>query len=128
MHSHETKLEIATRFHAALARRDWEVIRSLLTDDASWVLPGNNRISGPAIRADEVVARAQLIAGFGLNFQLKRILVSRDNVALSLHNTATRDDLKLDEHLATVCTLRDGKIARIETYLSDLPGMDAFFG
>lgn len=128
MHSHETKLEIATRFHTALSKRDWASIRSLLTDDASWVLPGDNRISGPAIGADEVVARARLIASFGLNFQLKHILVSRDNVALSLHNTATRDDRKLDEHLATVCTLRDGKIARIETYLSDLPGMNAFFG
>ncbi|MDN7451277.1 hypothetical protein QZM03_28475, partial [Burkholderia multivorans] len=43
------------------------------------------------------------------------------------HNTARRNDLVLDEHLATVCTLRDGKIAAIETYLSDLPGMNAFF-
>ncbi|MYO23024.1 ketosteroid isomerase [Salmonella enterica subsp. enterica serovar 4,12:i:-] len=67
------------------------------------------------------------IASFGLNFELKHILVSRDNVALSLHNTARRNDLVLDEHLATVCTLRDGKIAAIETYLPDLPGMNAFF-
>jgi ketosteroid isomerase-like protein len=33
----------------------------------------------------------------------------------------------LDEHLATVCTLRDGRIVAIETYLSDLDGMNAFF-
>jgi uncharacterized protein len=33
----------------------------------------------------------------------------------------------LDEHLATVCRLRDGRIVEIETYLDDVPGMDAFF-
>ncbi|HBO5665150.1 MULTISPECIES: nuclear transport factor 2 family protein [Pseudomonadota] len=127
MHTYETKLALAKQFHAALTRRDWQAIRKLLTDDATWVLPGDNQISGPAVGAEAVVARAELIASFGLNFELKHILVSRDNVALSLHNTARRNDLVLDEHLATVCTLRDGKIAAIETYLSDLPGMNAFF-
>jgi hypothetical protein len=38
-----------------------------------------------------------------------------------------RGDLHLDEHLATVCTIEDGKIRRIETYLSDVDGMDVFF-
>jgi ketosteroid isomerase-like protein len=66
-------------------------------------------------------------AGFGLTFALERILVSPDNFALSLHNTATRKGRILDEHLATVCFLRDGKIAAIETYLSDVDGMNAFF-
>jgi len=62
-----------------------------------------------------------------LNFALEHILLSPDNMALALHNTATRGDLVLDEHLATVCTLSDGKIAAIETYLSDVEGMNAFF-
>lgn len=33
----------------------------------------------------------------------------------------------LDEHLSTVCFLRDGKIAAIETFLSDVAAMNAFF-
>lgn len=44
-------------------------------------------------------------------------LVSRENMALSLHNTAYHDDAVLEEHLSTVCRLRDGKIASIETYV-----------
>jgi hypothetical protein len=36
-------------------------------------------------------------------------------VALSLHNTATRGDRVLDEHLTTVYFLSGGKIAAIET-------------
>ncbi|WP_435837153.1 nuclear transport factor 2 family protein [Streptomyces achromogenes] len=99
----------------------------MLTDDATWTLPGDNTISGTAVGADAVVERARKIASYGLDFRLLHILVSRENMALSLHNTAQRGDVRLDEHLSTVCRLRDGRIASIETYLSDVPGMNAFF-
>ncbi len=121
------QLDIARRFHAALATRDWSGIRALLTDDAHWTLPGDNTISGIANGADAVVERARKIASYGLNFELLHILVSRDNVALSLHNTAQQGDRVLDEYLATVCRLKDNKIAAIETFLSDVDGMNAFF-
>ncbi|CAL9325177.1 nuclear transport factor 2 family protein [Streptomyces sp. SudanB182_2057] len=119
--------QLGTRFHAFLTAGDWNGIRSLLTDDATWTLPGDNTISGTAVGADAVVERARKIASYGLDFRLLHILVSRENMALSLHNTARRGDVRLDEHLSTVCRLRDGRIASIETYLSDVPGMNAFF-
>lgn len=128
MVSDDYKLTIARQFHVALVQKDWGALRALLTDDCAWVLPGDNAISGPAVGADAVVDRARLIASFGLDFKLKHILISRNNMALSLHNTATRGSLVLDEHLSTVCTLRGQKIAAIETYLSDVTGMNAFFG
>jgi uncharacterized protein len=121
------KLHIARQLHKSLTSKDWSLMRSLLTDDASWLLPGSNRISGPAVGAEAVVERAKLIASFGLNFELKHILLSRHNMALSLHNTATRGDVKLDEYLSTVCFLREGKIEAIETYLSDVESMNTFF-
>ncbi|MFD7919012.1 nuclear transport factor 2 family protein [Streptomyces sp. NPDC059740] len=123
----ETPLDLGRRFHQALVSADWDGIRALLHDDATWTLPGDNTVSGTAEGADAVVERAQLIASYGLDFELLHTLVSRENMALSLHNTARRQDAVLDEHLATVCRLRDGKIASIETYLSDVPGMNAFF-
>jgi hypothetical protein len=127
MSDHHAQLDIARRFHAALVARDWSAIRVLFTDDAQWTLPGDNTISGTANGADAVVDLARKIAGYGLNFELLHILVSRDNVALSLHNTAQQDERILDEHLATVCRLKDGKIAAIETFLSDVDAMNAFF-
>ncbi|MFH8345241.1 nuclear transport factor 2 family protein [Streptomyces sp. NPDC018045] len=124
---YEDNYSLGKQFHAALATGDWDAIRSLLHEDAVWELPGDNTISGAARGADAVVERARKIAGYGLNFALLHILVSPRNMALSLHNTAQRGDLVLDEHLSTVCTVRDGKIAAIETYLSDVDGMNAFF-
>ncbi len=85
---HNAKFDIARRFYAALTAGDWSAIRALLTEDAHWTLPGDNTISGTANGADAVVDRARKIAGYGLNFELLHILISRDNVALSLHNTA----------------------------------------
>ncbi|PHQ52379.1 ketosteroid isomerase [Streptomyces cinnamoneus] len=119
--------DLGQRFHAALITGDWPAIRSMLHDDATWTLPGDNTISGTVVGADAVVERAQKIASYGLSFELLHVLVSRENMALSLHNTAQRPDAILDEYLTTVCRLRDGRIADIETYLSDVPGMNAFF-
>ncbi|WP_326808793.1 MULTISPECIES: nuclear transport factor 2 family protein [unclassified Streptomyces] len=127
MSTNQAPLDLGRSFHQALISADWDGIRALLHDDATWTLPGDNTISGTADGADAVVARAQKIASYGLNFELLHLLVSRENMALSLHNTARREGAVLDEHLATVCQLRDGKIASIETYLSDVPGMNAFF-
>ena len=76
---------------------------------------------------DAVIARAQLITSYGVSFTLQHVLVSRDNMALSLHNEAERGDLCLDEQLATVCRIGEDKIVAIETYLSDVDGMNKFF-
>ncbi|GAA2611725.1 nuclear transport factor 2 family protein [Streptomyces axinellae] len=127
MSTNEAALALGRTFHQALISGAWDGIRALLHDDATWTLPGDNTISGTAEGGDAVVERAQQIASYGLDFELLHLLVSSENMALSLHNTARRGDVVLDEYLATVCRLRDGKIASIETYLSDVPGMNAFF-
>ena len=119
--------DLAHAFHTALVAGDWEGLRRLFTDDATWTLPGENRISGSVEGGAAVVERARKIAAYGLKFELKHVLLSRDNMALSLRNTAERDGLRLDEDLATVCRLREGLISEVETFLSDVEGMDAFF-
>lgn len=127
MTDHESKIALARQFHAALVARDWTAIRFLLADHAEWTLPGSNAISGPAQGADAVVERTRKIAGYGLTFELLNILSSRTDVALHLRNTAARDGVKLDEYLATVLRIEGEKIVAIETFLSDVVGMNAFF-
>ena len=121
------KQDLAAAFYGALIRKDWAALRPIMSPDVTWTLPGDNQISGTAEGIDAVIARAQLIASYGLSFALQHVLVSRENMALSLHNEARRGDLLLDEHLATVCRIEEGKIAAIETYLSDVDVMNRFF-
>ncbi len=90
MTPYEVQHQLGKKFHACLTAGDWEGIRGLLTDDATWTLPGDNTISGTAVGAEAVVERAKKIASYGLDFELLHILVSRENMALSLHNTARR--------------------------------------
>ena len=98
-----------------------------MAPDVVWSLPGSSRISGEAHGVDTIIARCQVITSYGLNFDLKYVLYGQFGFALSLHNTAKHGDLVLDEHLATVCSLREDKISRIDTYLSDVPLANAFF-
>jgi len=115
-------------FHEALTAGDWDRMRGLMHPDVVWTLPGDNRVSGSTRPGpDAVVERAQLIASYGLNFELEHILVSRDHMALALHNTAEREGRSLDMHLCAVCYLSEGHISRIETFLSDEAGMNALF-
>jgi uncharacterized protein len=123
----EHKKAIARQFLEALRSRDWGLLRSIMTDDIVWTLPGTSLISGEASGVDAVIGRAQRIVSYGLTFELNHILIGQSGLALSLHNTARKGTQSLDEHLATVCTPRDGKICEINTYLSDVEMVNAFF-
>ncbi len=127
MTTDEQKNTISQTFLTALRNRDWDLLKSVMTDDVVWMLPGKSLISGEASGVDAVTKRAQLIVSYGLTFTLLHILYGTHGVVLSLHNTARRGDLFLDEHLATVCSIRDGKIFAINSYLSDVDMVNAFF-
>jgi hypothetical protein len=53
---------LGKQFHSALSTGDLAAIRTLLHDDATWTLPGDNAVSGMAVGADAVVERARTIA------------------------------------------------------------------
>jgi len=127
MSEETTKASVAEAFLVGLRNRDWEQLRSIMTPDIVWSLPGTSLISGEARGVDAVIARSQKIVSYGLTFNLKHILFGQFGVALSLHNTAKRGDLVLDEHLATVMSLRDGKVSAIDTHLSDVDMVNTFF-
>ena len=127
MATDEQKRTIARQFLEALRSRDWGLLRCIMTDDIVWTLPGTSLISGEASGVDAVIGRGQRIVSYGLTFNLNHILIGQSGLALSLHNTAKKGTQSLDENLATVCILRDGKICAINTYLSDVEMVNAFF-
>ncbi|MGN8069463.1 nuclear transport factor 2 family protein [Mucilaginibacter sp. SG564] len=121
------KLSIAQTFINALKSNDWETMHSILADDAGWTLPGTSLLSGPANGAEAIIKRAQGLKYFGVKFDLKHILIGLNGFTLSLHNTASRGDLLLDEQVAIVFEVAGGKITSMATYLSDVAGINAFF-
>jgi ketosteroid isomerase-like protein len=125
--SDEDKFHIASAFLTSLKSRDWQAMRTILTDDASWTLPGTSLLSGEAKGAEAVVDRARKLRNFGVMVELLHVLYSMNGVALSLHNTAGRGDLKLDEYVVIVIELQDKKIAKLNTHLHDVAAINGFF-
>ncbi|WP_183557441.1 nuclear transport factor 2 family protein [Mucilaginibacter sp. SP1R1] len=123
----EDKLIIANTFLTSLKNNQWDAMGNIIAPEATWTLPGTSLLSGWANDRSAIIHRAQELKRFGVKFELKNILYGLHGVTLSLHNTAKRGDLVLDEQVAIVCEIKDGKIAVMTTYLSDVAGINAFF-
>ena len=121
------KKALAETFLHAVGTQNWDLLHSIITENISWTLPGTSLISGEVNGPNAIITRAQQIVNYGASLELKHILYGQYNVALFVHNQATRGELILDEYLATVCTIYNGKISKIETYVSDVDGVNAFF-
>jgi ketosteroid isomerase-like protein len=121
------KRATAEQFLAGLRDRDWDGLRAIMAEDVFWNLPGKGVISGKAQGVDEVIRRAQMIVRYGMTFTLTHILIGFEGAALSLHNVALRADSAFDQDLVTVLGLEAGKICAIDTYMSDVEMVNAFF-
>jgi ketosteroid isomerase-like protein len=121
------KRVVVDKFLEGLCEGDWSLIKSVMAEDIVWSLPGRNLISGEVRGIEAVVQRAQLISSYGLHFRLIYMLIGQRGIALSLKNTASRGRLFLNEHFSLVCHFRDGKIAAIDTFLSNVAMANAFF-
>ena len=119
--------QIGETFVQSLRMRQPELLAPLLADDVIWSMPGTSRISGEAIGPQAVLERARTIGSVGMQLELKHLLVGFSGVALSLHNTATHAGRVFDMHLATVLTLADDKIIRMDTFMHDIPMINRFF-
>ena len=118
---------LAQGFLTHLRDRNRDGLQTLMEEGIVWSLPGRAGISGKAVGVAAVADRADRIASYGVDFVLKHVLFGENGFTLSLNNRARRGEVVLDEHLATVCTVSNHKITRIDTYLHDVEMMEAFF-
>jgi uncharacterized protein len=93
-----------------------------------WTFPGTSQISGEAHGVDAIMKRAHTIASFKVKVEIIRTVYGFSGVSVILHNTGEKDGKVLDEHLAAVFSFRGDKIERLDTHLSDVAIVKAFFG
>jgi hypothetical protein len=125
--SEAEKRALATSFIEALRSLDAKAFQKIMTEDVVWTLPGSSLVSGVAHGVTEILKRAQAIVDRNVTLEIMHVVLGLDGVALLLHNTGKSQGKVLDEYLTTVCTVRDGKIARLDTYISDIPMVNAYF-
>jgi ketosteroid isomerase-like protein len=125
--STNNKEALARRFLSVLGYPDAEVVKGVSTDDMVWSFPGAASISGEARGVDGIMQRARTIASYGVKVEVLRAVYGFSGVAMISHNTGKKGDRILDEHLAAVFSYRGDKIARLDTYLSDVAMMERLF-
>ena len=125
--SDSEKQALATSFIEALRSLDEKGFQKIMTDDVVWTLPGSSPVSGVARGVAGILKRAQAIVDRNVTLEIMHVVLGHEGVALLLHNTGKWKEKVLDEYLTTVCTLRDGKIARLDTYISDIPMVNTYF-
>jgi ketosteroid isomerase-like protein len=124
----QSNVEIGEQFLSAYSTHNWEGIRKLLHPTVKWTLPGDGAISGTAEGINAVINRVKSIVDGKVYTQLHGILVGQFGLTLALHNSAVSEDGRvLEEELATVLTIESGLITKIDTYLSDVAGMEQYF-
>jgi ketosteroid isomerase-like protein len=120
-------LSVADEFRSAQLAGDRDRLSAVLDHDVVWVLAGDNVVSGEARGITAVFARFDQLASFGVRIGIEQITVGRDGAALIMHNTGNHAGRTLDEHLVSTLKIENHRITRIDTYLSDLDMMNAFF-
>jgi len=121
------KKDIAQSFITGLSNRDANLLKSIMTDDVVWSLPGKSLMSGEAHGVDAILKRSETLHCYEVKIELEHVVFGYQDVALHLHNTGKRGDKILDEHLTTICSLRGSKIRRLDTFISDVEMLNSFF-
>lgn len=121
------KKNIAEAFISALRARSQNALQAIMVDDIVWSLPGSSAMSGEARGVDAILKRSEILHGYGVKIEIEHVVYGFHDVAMHLHNTGNRDGRILDEHLTTVCRLEGEKISRLDTFISDVEMLNAFF-
>jgi uncharacterized protein len=123
----DDKKTVILDFIKSLVTHDAALLRAIATPDVVWSLPGTSPMSGDAHGVNGIMARSRTLQRYGVTLEVEHVIYGYRDIAVQLHNTGRQDGRVLDEHLTTVCTLRGDKIQRLDTFISDVPMLNAFF-
>ena len=123
----DEKKKIAQDFIGALSARNRSTLQAIMADDIVWSLPGSSLMSGEEHGVDAILKRSEILHTYGVKIEIEHVVYGFHDVALHLHNTGDRDGRILDEYLTTVCHLEGEKIRRLDTFISDVQMLNAFF-
>jgi len=115
----EDKLKLGNDFVSAFRNCDWDLLRSIITDDCIWCLAGSGELAGQSDGREEVINKAKQFVS-RLSLQVNHIQTSLNCVAMAIYNKSFTGFPGADEHIATVSTIKDGKISSIMSFFFDV--------
>ena len=83
-------------------------------------------MGGEAVGANAIIERGQYLGEHGVNFELLHVIYGFEGMGVMLHNTGKYRNKVLDEYLSSIFKLDGDKICRIDTYITDVPMLNAY--
>lgn len=119
-------------FLAAMNRMDVDAVGTLLTDDATWTMPGDLPVSGrhegrEAVLGDFLANAAALFEPGSLRFELETVTTQGSHAIAEYTGTGRAADGQREyrNHYCMVFELRDGRISAVREYLDTAHVRDA---
>ena len=121
-----TQRTLAVRFATALNAGDEATLREICTPDVSWTLPGTSEVAGRHEGVPGLLAVEAALAPHQIRPELEALLHGPDSVVALAHDTGEKPGRHLDIRVALYLQLRDGKVARLVSHLSDVQALDDY--
>ncbi len=125
----EANKRIVRNFMAAIAAQNWHEMAELMTEDGTWVVPGDLPISGPYNRT----ALITMMQGMGerfaspVAFNELGMISEGDKVAVECSSEIdTKDGKQYRNRYHMLFEMRDGKIAQMREYCDTKHVYDVF--
>lgn len=125
-------INIIDKFFEAYSRRDLNDIQQVLSENAKWIFPGQNPLSGIKTGIEEVILffdKMGEIMGKS-NVEVKKLVMgaTNDYVIECQHIRTNREDgVNFDQELCVLWVFEDGKIIEGKHFTSGQIEVDTFF-
>lgn len=125
-------LDLIDRFFAAYGSRDYEGLRNVLAENATWTFPGHHPLGGTKVGVDQIVAFFDALGGVmgSANVKVEKLVMGVNEqyvVECQQIRTSRADGPNLDQQLCVVWGFDDGKIASGRHLAADQDALDVFF-
>ena len=122
--------DLAREGFAAFARGDMEAVGQFLAEDTRWHFPGNNPLSGDYEGVTEVLGvfgKVFALSGGTFQSELHDVLANDEHIVMLVTDRAEREGRKLDDNVAQVLHVRNGKVTDVWIHHTDQSSVDAFW-
>ncbi|HTJ51895.1 MAG TPA: nuclear transport factor 2 family protein [Cyclobacteriaceae bacterium] len=132
IHQTMTNQEIIDKFFEGYTKKDFNIIRTVMTEDVVWTFPGQHKLAGVKKGIDQLVAFFDTMSGIMSKSRPtveKLVVASKGNYLIECQHIKTnRDDgINIDHHVCVLWTFENGKIISGRHFFSNPPLADNYF-
>ncbi|QKE38975.1 nuclear transport factor 2 family protein [Ferrovum myxofaciens] len=120
-------IELIERFFAAFSKADMNGIRSVLSEDVRWIIPGHHPLAGTKVGIPEVMAYFEQLAKADFTAE-PMFLEANESYVVDVHRVYNRTGkVKLDGVSVLVWKFENEKVVEVQNFPGNQHEWDNFF-